>query len=422
MNARLLSASAVFALFVSAAASAAEQPVSGADAAERAKIEKLRRLAAQGAAETANAGRTTVVTGEILPFADRTVLLGFVDDLRTALEGQLGARGAGAEDAAAVSFRGPGFRVLVRASEDLGGPGIPASVRTSLHPRRDASSVLPAAVVDVFNPADGLDSREFAENVVDAFLRLKILYSAVPGGAPPKPLPRWFSAGLSRLLDASVRQKDFDETRDLWFRAGLPVLPQMLAEDAPFPSAEPALAAQLAAFWLSFPEPAARFRELCRLLGSGVPWSAGLFLSTSAGPSDPLAGDRAFDAWMWGRVRHVLTPGDTTPELVSRTLVAMQLVPGRDGVPADFADRPQPLERLLEPENAAWAPAAATALRVKALRLAAGRGDAYRAAVEEFAAILADLAAGGRRARRAAGRLPAARDALTRSAEPANRP
>ena len=409
---------AALALIAAAAPLRAEEAPAAPDAAEiRARIERLRRAVGSGAAETANADRTTIVSGDLLPYPDRVVLLGFVDDLRTALEGQLGARRAAPELVPAVSFRGPDFRVAVRALADPDGTNAPASVRTSLRPRRSADSVLPAASLDVLNPANGLDPREFAETVVDDLLRLKVLYAAPARGVAPRPPPRWLAAGLARLADTAVRQGDFDETRALWFRAELPPLPELAAEDAPFPSAEPAVAAQLAAFWLSFPDPAARFRDLCRLLGSGVPWTPGLFLSTSLGTSDPLAGDRAFDAWLWGRVHHVLSPGATTPELVARTLVALQLFPGRDGVPADLADRPQPLERLLEPESAAWAPVAATELRLRILRLAAGRGDAYRAAVEEFADILADLARGGRRARRAAERLPAARDALTHSAD-----
>ena len=403
---------------LAAAPLAAQEPAAPADEAEiRARIERLRKAVGSGAAETANADRSTIVAGELLPYPDRVVLLGFVDDLRTTLERQLGAQSAAPETVPAVSFRGPDFRVLVRALADPEGTNAPASVRTSLRPRRDAAAVLPAATIDVLNPAADLDPREFAETVVDDFLRLKVLYAAPARGAAPRPPPRWFAAGLSRLQDAAVRQRDYDETRALWFRAALPPLPELAAEDAAFPAAEPAVAAQLAAFWLSFPEPAERFRDLCRLLGSGVPWTPGLFLATSAGISDPLDGDRAFDAWLWGRDRHILSPGATTPELVARTLVALQVFPGRDGVPADFADRPQPLERLLEPANAAWAPDAATALRVRVLRLAAGRGDAYRAAAEEFADILADIARGGRRARRAAERLPAAREALTHAAD-----
>lgn len=396
----------------------AEEAEAPPDAAEiRARIERLRQAVGSGSAETANADRSTIVSGDLLPYPDRVVLLGFVDDLRTALELQLGARSAAPELVPAVSFRGPDFRFAVRALADPDGTNAPASVRTALRPRRSADSVLPAATLDVLNPANALDPREFAETVVDDLLRLKVLYAAPARGAAPKPPPRWLAAGLARLQDAAVRQGDYDATRDLWFRAQLPPLPELASANAPFPSAEPAVAAQLAAFWLSFPDPAARFRDLCRLLGSGVPWTPGLFLSTSLGTSDPLEGDRAFDAWLWGRVHHVLSPGATTPELVARTLVALQLFPGRDGVPADLADRPQPLERLLEPASAAWAPEAATALRIRVLRMAAGRGDAYRAAVGEFAGILADLARGGRRARRAAERLPAAREALTHAAE-----
>ena len=85
---------AALALLAAAAAPLRAQEAAP-DAAEiRARIERLRQAVGSGAAETANADRTTIVSGDLLPYPDRVVLLGFVDDLRTALEGQLGARRA----------------------------------------------------------------------------------------------------------------------------------------------------------------------------------------------------------------------------------------------------------------------------------------------------------------------------------------
>ena len=130
---------AALALIAAAAPLRAEEASAAPDAAEiRARLERLRRAVGSGAAETANADRTTIVSGDLLPYPDRVVLLGFVDDLRTALEGQLGARRAAPELVPAVSFRGPDFRVAVRALADPDGTNAPASVRTSLRPRRDA--------------------------------------------------------------------------------------------------------------------------------------------------------------------------------------------------------------------------------------------------------------------------------------------
>jgi hypothetical protein len=411
-----LRTAAVLAALAAAPASAQEAAAPEDEAAAR--IERIRRIAAQGAAETPNADRTTVIAGEALPFPDRAVLLGFVDGLRAELERQLGARRASAELLPAVSFRGPAYRVLVRAAKDDADPDAPASIRLSIHPRRNPASALPAAVIDIANPANDLDSREFATTVVHALLVLKAVYAAPEGRDVPVPVPpEWFAAGLARLMDPAARQADYDAVRETWFRAALPPLPELAWPVCSYAEADPAIAAQVAAFWLSFPDPAARFRDLCAKLGSGERWTSGLFVATSVGTEDLLVGDRAFDAWLWGRDRHILSPGATTPELVARTLVDLQVIPGRDGVPADFADRPQPLERLAEPENAAWAPAAAAALRARILRRAAGRGDAFRAAAGEFAAILDDLPRGGRRARRALERLPAARAALTASVD-----
>ena len=408
----------VAALAALAAATAAAQEAAGAAPEDEAaaRLERIRRIAAQGAAETPNADRTTVIAGEALPFADRSVLLGFVDGLRAELERQLGARRASAELLPAVSFRGPAFRILVRAARDDADPDAPASIRLSIHPRRSPAAALPAAVIDISNPANDLDSREFATTVVHALLVLKAAYAA-PEGKDVSIPPEWFAAGLARLMDPSVRQADYDAVRETWFRAALPTLPELAVPVFSYAEADPAVAAQVAAFWLSFPDPAARFRDLCARLGSGERWTSALFVETSLGAGDLPEGDRAFDAWLWGRDRHILSPGATTPELVARTLVDLQVFPGRDGVPADLADRPQPLERLAEPENAAWAPAAAEALRARILRRAAGRGDAFRAAAGEFAAILDDLPRGGRRARHALERLPAARAALTASAD-----
>ena len=183
-------------------------------------------------------------------------------------------------------------------------------------------------------------------------------------------------------------------------------------------SADPAVAAQLVAFWLSFPDPGRRLRTLCLRLAHGVPWSPELFFSTSVGDASPLAGDRAFDAWLYARTARILSVGVTTPSLVARTRVRMQIFPGRDGVPADWADAPQPLERLLEPDSAPWAPAVARELRAWILRQAAGRGDAYREAARLYAEFFSDVLAGGRRLRGASDRLSDARAALDASATP----
>ena len=417
---------ALGALVLAAATAPADEPATvrsdpSSPEGIRAAVERLR---SEVESETANADRSVRVVGPALTFSERSVLLGFTEDLRAALEQQLGARGVRGPLTSAVAFRGPAYHLLVHAVEDPEGTNRVASISLALHPlRNEAALRTPPARLTIFNPENALDPHDFAAHVVDALLRLKVLYAAPPAapGAPaPAPPPPWFAAGLARLQDASVRQPDFDAVRAQWFDAALPPLREMVGRDAPFPSADSAVAAQLAAFWLSFPDVPARFASLAARLGAGEPWSAALFLSTAVGTADERAGDRAFDAWLWDRDVHILTPGATTPRLVARTLVAMQLFPGQDGVPADWADRPQPLERLLEPEAAPWAAETAALLRARILRLSAGRGDAFREAAGLYAAALQDAAAGGRRARGAAARFEAARAAMTAAADPSD--
>ena len=445
MRPRLPPPSAILlpALALAAAATAAPPPPATPEAPEPAaaepapsailaneRIDALRRRFLDDDSRLYNADRSTTVEAPSLGHADRSTLLGFVDDLRTALETELGARGAPQAVAPAVSFRGAQNHVVLRVAPpaEPGPEGVPST------PPRVETRVLPYPVgpnsgtarffllATIEGDVAALDSRALAFRLVDGLLRLTIAsLSGEAGNAPrPVPPPAWFSRGLAELLDPAGRQADYDAVRDLWFSAGLPPLPALLSPDDPHADSDPAIAAQIVAFWLSYPDVPSRFRDLAAALAGGTPWSAALFLRTSVGDgTDPFAADRAFDAWLYGRVRRILSLGATTPELVARTLVALQLHPGRDGVPADFADAPQPLERLLEPGSRKWAPAAASALRAYVLRQAAGRGDAFRAAAGQFADVLGDIAARGARAPRAAERLSAAREAMTSSATPA---
>jgi len=413
-----LRAFAVLSLLAAAPARAAENlppppaPVAGVTI-DVSVADEIRRLA-QVESETASSDGFIRVRGDCLPFPDKAVLLGFLEDLRTALGDAFGLRTAAPADAPEADFSGPAFRILLRAVADPDAPDAPASVSHRIDPAGPANGRA-ALVVTVANPANGLEPHRLAACVADGLLRLKVLERRIPGLRPCPP-PSWFADGLARLIDPGLRQFDFDAVRDTWFRGRLPPSFDLLADPADKAAVDPAAAAQLVSFWLSFPHPERRLRTLSTRLAHGVPWSPELFFSTSLGDASALGGDRAFDAWLYGRVTHVLSIGETTPSLVARTRVQMQVFPGRDGVPADWADAPQPLERLLEPDSAPWASAVARALRARILRQAAGRGDAYREAARQYADFFSDVIAGGRRLRGAADRLSDARAALEASA------
>ena len=408
-------ASALLALAFLAASAAAQEvpeepaapaPPSGEETPGRLTDEQLDRVRAltvrSGAADSLRSSDGTIrVSGAILPHADRAALMGFVSDLRDALEAKLGARGASPEEAPAVSFRSDAFRILVRALPDPGGTNLSASVETALDPLRAGRDWQFPLVVTVRNPANGLDAHVLGERTVRGLLDLKVLSSAWAaagaGRAPaadPVPFPAWFGAGLARSLDPATRQDDFDWVRDASAAGRLPPLAALLAADAPAPAASPALAAQLVEFWLSAPDRPRRFGALCAALASGGPWTPELFLSTSLGAArtDPAAAAADFSAWMEARSSRVLSPGETTGSLVVRTAAAMRLVPGKGGVPEGVSDGPMPLEKLLEPDAREWAPAAARHLKTEIYRGALGRGDAYRAACDLFAAYFDEAA------------------------------
>lgn len=331
--------------------------------------------------------------------ADRAVLLDFATDLRDALEAKLGVRGATPDEARHASFRTDDCRLMIRCVADEAGTNAPARVVADLDPHRQDRSWQIPLVVTVTNPANGLDPHVLAERIVRGWIDLKVLtpaWAAVDAGRPaapgPTPFPAWFAAGLARSLDPATRQEDFDRVRDALFTGRVPPLPAILAADAPATSADPALAEQLVEFWLSFPDAPRRFGELCRALAGGRPWAPELFLATSLRKADAFAADADFSAWMDRRASRILSPGDTTGSLVERTSAAMQVFPGRDGVPGEVSDPPMPLESLLEPDAREWAPAAARALKADVLRRAFGRGDAFRAACDRFAAFFDEAA------------------------------
>ncbi|MGN0844219.1 MAG: hypothetical protein ACI4QT_03250 [Kiritimatiellia bacterium] len=379
-----------------------------------AEIRKLARLEE----ETSNSDQSICVAGDCIPYPDKTVLLNFTEDVRSVLERTLRAPAAKTvPDSQAVTFHGPQFKIRLYgrlSSPDAATNGSPSHIATKLTPYRIGHENLATLTLTITNPGERLSPHELSYRLVDGLVRLKVLSYATPAKRSSPPAS-WFTLGLTRSFDPQGRQPDYDAVRTLYFAGRLPPLASLVGENPAVTLANPELTTELAIFWLSFPDVPARFRTLCTRLGQGEPWSADLFLETSIGSTDRQKADRLFDLRMARRAADVLSLGVTTPEYAKRTAIALQLFPGKYGVPADFADTPQPLELLLEPETAKWAPQTARLLRAEALRAAAGRGDKFREAAEAIAEVLHGISI-GKPPKNAARILQLAREQMLNSA------
>ena len=392
---------------------------SGADVsggADDVRTRVRRMLGEASAVSSANSDGTLRVEGSgFREYADRSVLLEFMGDVRSRTEAALPG----------LFPERCGAAVVLCAPEPVpDGPaeGVAYVAAPAFSPpvRRGAGFSAGARIL-VENAGGVLDARAVAGRVVEALLGAAVATDAASSPAPAPAAaalpPRWFAAGLARTFDVAARQADYDSARGAWSRARLPPVSHLAGADSPYPDADPAVAAELVSWWLSFPDRAGRWAALRGRLASGEPWTAALFLATGPG-TDALAADKDWDSWLVSRLRLVLSPGVTTRAHVVRALAALDLVPGEDGVPADFADRPQPLVRLFEPSSREWAPAAASAKLAVLARLSAGRGDAFRAASQRLSSLLARVAARRRLPASAAAEAAAALAALAGSATP----
>ncbi len=377
---------------------------------------RVRRLLAEADGfSNANSDGTFRIGGPGFPaYADRSVLLEFAGEVRSRVEAALPGlfpEGCGA----VVSLFSPSSPPAPDGVSPDGVAHVAAPAFSA--PVRRGTGFFAGAKIVVENPWGGLDARAVAGRVVEALLGAAVATDAASARAQGTPrLPaRWFAAGLARTFDSAARQADYDATRGAWSRARLPPVSHLSGADSPWPDADPALAAELVSWWLSFPDRAGRWAALRGRLASGEPWTADLFFATGPG-TDDLAADRDWDSWLIARRRLVLTPGVTTRSHVVRTLAALDLVPGEDGVPEDFSDRPQSLVRLFEPSSREWAPAAAAAKLAELAQLSAGRGDAFRAASARLSPLLALVASRRRLPPGAATEAAAALAALAQSA------
>ena len=389
----------------------------------RARVRRL--LDEAGAGSSANSdGTIRVEGGNSLSYPDRSILLEFLGDVRRNTIESLG----GSE-----MFGGGGVPFFIlRAVEPEGGgnSGSKAEIKYPFF-RFLPSRMTPQArrlsvTLDVANPTNGLDARALAAHVVDCFLGAAVAGHAGVAETSSRVAaaelawnrpPQWFSSGLARSFETEVRQSDFDRIRSEWARAAYPPLVHLAARDSSFAEADEALAAELVSWWISFPDLKARWKKLCERLAAGQPWTPELFIETALGDrSGDIAADRAWDLWFVSRRRAVLSPGATTRAKIVRTLAMMHLVPGRDGVPADFATSPQPLVRILDDEARPWAAAVARKKLDALVRESVGRGDDFRTASATLAEILARIADNRSPGRNAAQRIIDALDAMAESA------
>ena len=414
-------AAAGFRLAARLVALAAAVPCGTAAAAEPADVEsgpsaesvrrKVRELlwAAESETTSDSSGSTRIDGNGILGYAERSVLKDFLSDVRGRVEAALPSFCPGASPVLCVSV----FTNAACAD------GAPAFVRPPVFRRaagRDGARTDIALAVE--NPGNGLDARKLAERAVDGLLGAAVA-AAAPGGPPAAAAnrpPPWFAAGLARTFDVAARQTDYDSTRASWSHASLPPVSALVSADSPFPSADPALAAELVSWWLSFPGKKERWAEMRGRLAAGEAWGPALFFATGPG-GDAQAADRDWDSWLVARRRLVLSPGTTTRAHVVRALAAMNLVPGADGVPADLGGGPRPLADIFGPSASSWAQAAAAAKLETLARLSAGRGDGFRAAAGTLSGLLAPVAAGRRAPDGAAETARAALAALAGSAD-----
>lgn len=407
---------AALALLLAPPAVAAPSPTPSRPASP---LEALRRAEAS---RTASSNGSVAVSGEAFTYADRSVILGFVEDFRTALEKEL--FGTSGPVPGPNSFRTDDYRILVRSDA----PDAPASLRSSLLPRVVGEPPHTSLIVSVSGPVSELDSHALGVEIADGLLRLRVLAAArdaIAAGVPsaaaarPRPFPRWFALGLARLTDTALRQSDYDEVAAKAAVGSLPPLAELIAADSPAACSDPAIAAQLVAFWLSRPDRQARFAAIGGALASGVPWSPSLFLLHGIGVESEERGADAFAKFMKERAGKVLTPGSTSAAGAEALLASLRLVPGRDGVPQGAAapsastlppsGSPRgadalsetgqgasflPPEAIFLPENADWARPVAAALERRVRVAAAGRGAAWGEACDNLADIFAAVASG----------------------------
>ncbi len=318
---------------------------------------------------TSNSDQTVRVSGEPFNSVDKQIVMQFAEDVRSRLQMLTDS-----------SFTGEPYRLSIYAENaELDRPCV---IEKHLLSPKIGSQNLPTIRISIINPSK-MDARELAREICDGYLSMKVLVSA-QGSSHAEPPARWFTAGLARYLDTAPRQDDAERFLVKWQSAKLPPLWKLASINSPYPSADIDVAAQLVAYWLSFPDRGKRMELLCRALSAGDLWSPTLFAETSSGFLEVHKADRDFDAWLLGRRDIVLVPGQTHREFMIRAYFELVLNPGEDGVPLDVPANLSPavlVDRLDEP----WTRLCARAKAERIMLLSAGRGAKFRKAAEKYA-------------------------------------
>ncbi len=352
-------------------------------------IKKAEELASK--AGTVSADGFARVSGSAFNSADQQVIRGFITDIRSRLSAVTG-----------VDFPLSEYRVWIIGEK--GDTLSSSAYNIALVPGALKFPNMATIRINVENP-ENMDSRELADAVSEALFMLKIYLAGRAGGKTPnlsevRRLPQWFTTGLARAMDPDRRQRYAEETLKLWESGHLPPAWELAAPNSVYASAYPCVAAQLAAFWLQFPDPAARLDRICSLIAGGDSWSSSVFDSTSSGKGSAYLFDRAFDEWMCGRRFAILTTGVTYPDFILRTLRRMYVSPGFDGTPdlnGNLKYRPLPVNKWAEFSGSGWARQTAAA-KIEFIGISsAGRGDKFREAAAMFSELFAKWAEGSDR-------------------------
>ncbi|NLB69322.1 MAG: hypothetical protein GX804_06535 [Lentisphaerae bacterium] len=324
------------------------------------------------------------ISGECLDARDKLLYLRFVDDVRGRLERLTGS-----------SFSGENYVVSIHAEVSEKTESV-STIHKSFQPSPKNAKGRPTIIIGLINP-DQLDPRELAAELCDGFICMKVIVASTNNRIMHRPA-RWFANGLAQYLEEAARQDDAEDVISMWFGGQLEPVWRLGREFSPYASTDRRIAAQLAAYWLSFPDRKERIDRLCNELASGEKWTPELFLKTSSGIGDIFEADKDFDVWLLGRRESVLTPGVARKELLIRTWRRMLLNPGEEGVPADVPAASSLLLLLTRIEED-WVQVCAKSKMEWIMKVAAGRDAAFQESAGAYRDFLEPLAMNNARGR-----------------------
>ncbi len=354
-----------------------ELPTGAADMLER--VAELDRAAGVG-----NRDGSIRVAGTGLDAGGKLELLNFLETARSRLKSLLGA------PARSLDYE---TSVIVQPGAEDSPATIDWRVETGTRPELHLLLRDPAAA----------EAREVVYRYYEALLMADVVAAGWrPEMAESKSVlrredggafPGWFAAGLARLPERIRRQDDAEAVLDRWSHAALPCLEVLVAQFSPYADTNPALAAQLLAWFLDYPERYQRYSSLKEQLSRGDSWDRAL-AEAVGGPGTGLADlDSDWDKWLLARRWTVLTPGQTHPALAGRLRSQLVMWPGASGVPfAGF-----PYREKLEPSDLialrreSWMTVAASLKLAQMQRLGGGRTADFQEVTGAYALFFDNL-------------------------------